>query len=170
VNHVKNILDSTISITDKKANDGEHASPSSTPSITPSNTLPSAIQSTLLSLLHNSTQSADATGLKALKHPDIIIDNQKVIINQNISDGKGIIELRKPITHGNITCSDGSRGILNDDYCDCLDGSDEPHTSACSQRLVQTESFHCEDGLRSIYSSRVNDGVLDCLDGSDERH
>lgn len=33
-------------------------------------------------------------------------------------------------------CKDGSQRIplskVNDDYCDCLDGSDEPGTSACS--------------------------------------
>jgi len=168
VDHVTNSLDSTISIIDEKGNDGDHASPSSTLQLAPSSTPSSAIPS----LSRNSTKSADTTGLMALKHPDTIIDNQKMIQTQNISDDKDSInnKLRKSIGHGDITCADGSRGILNDDYCDCLDGSDEPHTSACSQRLVQTESFHCEDGLRSIYSSRVNDGVLDCLDGSDERH
>jgi len=69
-----------------------------------------------------------------------------------------------------ITCTDGSQGIRNDDYCDCLDdGSDEPHTSACSHVRVQVISFRCEDGLLSIYGSRVGDGVVDCADGSDER-
>lgn len=41
-----------------------------------------------------------------------------------------------------FTCLDGSHTMpyahLNDDYCDCRDGTDEPGTSACLNGV-----FHC---------------------------
>ncbi|KAJ3667121.1 hypothetical protein Zmor_002527 [Zophobas morio] len=70
----------------------------------------------------------------------------------------------------NFLCFDNSKTIpfvqVNDDYCDCPDGSDEPGTSACPHGI-----FHCTNAGHkpmNLASSRVNDGVCDCCDGSDE--
>ncbi|EUB55562.1 Glucosidase 2 subunit beta [Echinococcus granulosus] len=69
-----------------------------------------------------------------------------------------------------FTCLDKSATIpwdkVNDDYCDCLDGSDEPGTSACPDM-----KFYCPNtGHEGVFipSSFVNDMVCDCCDGSDE--
>lgn len=69
-----------------------------------------------------------------------------------------------------FTCLDGSNTIpfeqVNDDYCDCRDGSDEPGTSACLNG-----QFACENIgyiVQMIPSGRVADGICDCCDGSDE--
>ncbi|KAL6275115.1 hypothetical protein ACE6H2_018716 [Prunus campanulata] len=69
-----------------------------------------------------------------------------------------------------IKCKDGSkkfsRAQLNDDFCDCPDGTDEPGTSACPGG-----KFYCRNVGHTpllVFSSRVNDGICDCCDGSDE--
>lgn len=74
----------------------------------------------------------------------------------------------KVFNYETVECNDGSKGYLNDNYCDCPDGSDEPRTSACSNILLQKQVFECLDKSMVIYSSRVGDGIRDCIDGSDE--
>ncbi|CAI5743368.1 unnamed protein product [Hyaloperonospora brassicae] len=58
---------------------------------------------------------------------------------------------------------------VNDDFCDCDAGDDEPGTSACSH--VATSAFYCANNgffAKKIHTSQVHDGVCDCCDGSDE--
>ena len=77
-----------------------------------------------------------------------------------------------------FTCDSGALSLplsqVNDDFCDCADGSDEPGTGACALATapaVTPPRFFCpNEGFESaaVHSSRVNDGVCDCCDGSDE--
>lgn len=80
-----------------------------------------------------------------------------------------------PSAEGTFACLDGSSVIpfsaVNDDYCDCADGSDEPGTSACEGRSAAY--FFCWNRGHipgKVLASRVNDGICDpeCCDGSDE--
>ncbi|KAJ0400776.1 hypothetical protein ATCC90586_002052 [Pythium insidiosum] len=71
-----------------------------------------------------------------------------------------------------FVCDSGSKRLsidrLNDNYCDCDDGSDEPGTAACSHTAAR---FHCANTgyfATNIPTSRVNDQICDCCDGSDE--
>ncbi|CAH8865767.1 unnamed protein product [Trichobilharzia szidati] len=69
-----------------------------------------------------------------------------------------------------FTCLDGSSTIswwkVNDDYCDCRDGSDEPGTSACLNGRFSCRDLQYRPVL--LPSAYVNDSVCDCCDGSDE--
>ncbi|CAD7948072.1 unnamed protein product [Amoebophrya sp. A25] len=67
--------------------------------------------------------------------------------------------------------------MINDGFCDCLNGLDEPETSACAGLTsetvgdVQPNLFFCKnEGAKSkfVYSSQVSDGICDCCDTSDE--
>ncbi|UMM15709.1 hypothetical protein L5515_013037 [Caenorhabditis briggsae] len=80
------------------------------------------------------------------------------------------LHLYQSSTTDTFRCLDGSQTILysqlNDDYCDCKDGSDEPGTSACGNAF-----FYCSNvGHKGnfIPTNRVNDKLCDCCDGSDE--
>mmetsp|Transcript_29448 Transcript_29448/g.75998 ORF Transcript_29448/g.75998 Transcript_29448/m.75998 type:complete len:717 (-) Transcript_29448:126-2276(-) len=71
-------------------------------------------------------------------------------------------------------CDAGSTRLewerVNDDYCDCADGSDERKTPACAGRSHAV--FACPSGgegrLMLLSTSVINDGVCDCCTGEDE--
>lgn len=88
---------------------------------------------------------------------------------------------------GHFKCFDGSKSfrsfddVVNDDFCDCADGSDEPGTSACAgvarPALV---GFSCRWAAASLSEDTadarnrvvrfavVNDGICDCCGSEDE--
>ncbi|PNW70569.1 hypothetical protein CHLRE_17g725350v5 [Chlamydomonas reinhardtii] len=71
---------------------------------------------------------------------------------------------------GKFTCISGGKTIpfkqVNDDYCDCADGSDEPGTAACHNGRFYCRNLGHEPKL--LAAAFVDDGVCDCCDGSDE--
>ncbi|KAJ7283361.1 glucosidase II beta subunit-like-domain-containing protein [Mycena rebaudengoi] len=84
-----------------------------------------------------------------------------------------LLSAYSPPKSGLWKCLDGSKDIpwdfVNDDSCDCPDGSDEPGTSACPNSTFYCQNIGHIGG--TIPSSRVNDGLCEpqCCDGSDER-
>ena len=62
---------------------------------------------------------------------------------------------------------------VNDNYCDCADGSDERALRvrgrrAGGHRRLQLRGAWRDERRRDVAPSRVGDGVCDCCDGSDE--
>lgn len=95
------------------------------------------------------------------------------VVLMQLSTTLGIDPERAPLyanSNGEFTCLDGKKKIkylqLNDDFCDCADGSDEPGTAAC----LNGRFFCINAGFKPLIipSSRVNDGICDCCDSSDE--
>ncbi|RKP32564.1 hypothetical protein METBISCDRAFT_29472 [Metschnikowia bicuspidata] len=87
--------------------------------------------------------------------------------------------LYQPDAQGNWKCLLDPSTVLkleqvNDNYCDCPDGSDEPGTNACEFTSSSPKMYYCaNEGFypRYIENYKLNDGVCDyeiCCDGSDE--
>ena len=84
---------------------------------------------------------------------------------------------QKPeVPEGGLACDGGftavSRSRVDDDYCDCADGADEPGTAACSGVTVGVSTFVCANaGYESarITASRVRDGTCDCAEPASAR-
>jgi len=87
---------------------------------------------------------------------------------------------------GGFACLDGSlagrktTAVVNDDFCECADGSDEPGTAACAGQTTHAASnneFFCAWSAtdssqhvpqKAVRISVVNDGICDCCGGEDE--
>jgi protein kinase C substrate 80K-H len=88
-----------------------------------------------------------------------------------------VSQLYKPSTEAGhlepqFQCLDENKTLVpfravNDDFCDCPDGSDEPGTSACS--YMKGRKFWCKNERHIsawIWSSRVGDGLCGKLNCS----
>ncbi|XP_026759630.1 glucosidase 2 subunit beta [Galleria mellonella] len=102
----------------------------------------------------------------------LILSSFVIYVQSDVPRPRGVSLSKASLYSPNkdFTCFDGTVTLpfsyVNDDYCDCFDGSDEPGTSACLNGI-----FHCTNAghrPQNIPSSRVNDGVCDCCDGTDE--
>ncbi|KAJ3305248.1 hypothetical protein HDV03_001846 [Kappamyces sp. JEL0829] len=83
---------------------------------------------------------------------------------------RGFAPESQPSNKAEWVCDGGATVLpiawVNDDYCDCKDGSDESGTSACPN-----SRFYCpQEGHEPkwIPSHFVDDRLCDCCDGSDE--
>ena len=86
--------------------------------------------------------------------------------------------LYNPVSGQNFKCVKSGELVpisaLNDDYCDCSDGSDEPGTAACAHLSKKPNTFvgfWCRNAgfkEQTISPMIVDDGICDCCDGSDE--
>ena len=77
--------------------------------------------------------------------------------------------VKRPETQVHVMCLGIGNVIINapmnDDYCDCLGGTDEPLTSACSWITAGKAVYNCNNEQKQfIFSSRIDDGVDDCRD------
>lgn len=67
-----------------------------------------------------------------------------------------------------LSC-DGGKNVMNvdrmnDDYCDCKDGLDEPGTSSCASVVTSDTTFWCLNSghvSKRISLSRVDDGICE---------
>lgn len=110
------------------------------------------------------------------KHVIVRSESDKFINNNGVIRGvlQTYMSKYRPDVNNEFKCLKSEQRIpfenVNDDYCDCEDGTDEPSTNACANG-----TFYCDTQLGNkpisflvVPSGQVNDGICDCCDGSDE--
>lgn len=102
-------------------------------------------------------------------------DDDKFINNEGILKGVLYSHMPKyrPDIYKEFKCLKSEQKIpfenVNDDFCDCEDGTDEPSTSACVNGTFFCDTQHPKKvTINQVPSGKVNDGICDCCDGSDE--
>ncbi|KAJ7562957.1 hypothetical protein O6H91_03G090200 [Diphasiastrum complanatum] len=106
--------------------------------------------------------SSLATGLLMLSSFVAAVPDIWVIASTAVPDLRGIAPTDlEYYDSSTILCRDNSKSFLrerlNDNFCDCTDGTDEPGTSACPESRFYCKS--AESGTENLFSSRVNDGI-----------
>ena len=106
------------------------------------------------------------------------ISKSKNEFSENIELSNKLIEKKdgvnqiyiNTINSSHFSCDNNKKILsfekLNDNYCDCEDGSDENKTNACFNG-----KYYCNNYLyfpKIISTSKINDEICDCCDGSDE--
>lgn len=118
----------------------------------------------------NTIWSEGSERVWAIRNPELTVNSDTQLYTPTGSDHHFTC-----LTHPSISIPFSA---VNDDYCDCPDGSDEPGTPACAHlphRQLAVKGFYCANQPGSMPQylplNRVNDGVCDyeiCCDGSDE--
>eukprot|EP01038_Epipyxis_sp_PR26KG_P008063 gene8063-10923_t len=120
-------------------------------------------------------KSSSSPSSSLLNDPSLMAGAAGSAKQEKIDISRGVHPIQKSkydqLLAKEFKCDDGKKLLawssINDDFCDCLDKSDEPGTNACSDN-----KFTCiNQGYKVliISSSRVDDFVCDCCDGSDEK-
>lgn len=133
--------------------------------------------------LQNDSRSPDVIAERLNRNIPLAVENrqstEEFVVKREIIRGIRIRDLdhyTKKFPNQKFKCLEREIEIsfsrVNDDYCDCPDGSDETYTNACSNG-----KFYCTKQTRHVTgrgkdvfvaSSRINDGICDCTDCSDE--
>lgn len=102
-------------------------------------------------------------------------EDDKFLNNEGIIKGVFYAHMPKyrPDSNHDFKCLKSEQRIpfenLNDDFCDCEDGTDEPSTNACVNGTFYCDTQHHKKVIvNQVPSGKVNDGICDCCDGSDE--
>ncbi|CAG4946209.1 unnamed protein product [Colias eurytheme] len=114
----------------------------------------------------------DHASVKELVH--VRSEHDKYINDNGIIRGVYFAQVKdyRPNSKNEFKCRNSEQHIpfefVNDDFCDCDDGTDEPSTNACPAGVFYCDTQFPKSSINSIPSGLLNDGICDCCDGSDE--